>query len=104
MSDFIKGSVPIPVVAKVYGKSESWIRVGIIAGWLPIGIATRRGEQVTDVKKIGSQFGRIDYYVSAQKLYKETGYLWNGKESQVNEHEKKRTKNKMAENHQGNNI
>ncbi len=81
MSDFIKGSVPIPVAAKVYGKSESWIRVGIIAGWLPIGIATRRGEQVTDVKKIGSQFGRIDYYVSAQKLYKETGYLWNGKES-----------------------
>lgn len=37
MQEFIKGSVPVSVVAKVYGKDQSWVRAGIIAGWLPIG-------------------------------------------------------------------
>lgn len=33
---FSEGSVPVVVAAKVYGKDASWIRAGIIAGWLPI--------------------------------------------------------------------
>lgn len=80
MDEIVKGKVPVPVVAKIYGKSQSLVRVGIVAGWLDLGFAIRRGEKVTDVKKIGSQFGRIDYYISPKKLYEETGYLWDGKE------------------------
>lgn len=38
---FTPGSVPVVVVARVYGKDASWVRAGIISGWLPIGKATR---------------------------------------------------------------
>ena len=82
---FNVGSVPISVVAKVYGKDATWVRAGIIAGWLPIGIATRDGRQVTDVKDISSKKGRINFYVSPKKLYEETGYLYGG-ERNGNEH------------------
>lgn len=74
-----EGSVPVAVVAKVYGKDAAWVRAGIIAGWLPIGTATRRGKQVTNVKEIDGRLGRINYYISHQKLYEETGYIWKGK-------------------------
>ena len=37
---FACGSVPVRVAAKVYGRDSSWVRAGIIAGWLPIGEAT----------------------------------------------------------------
>ena len=39
---FSEGSVPVCIAAKVYGKDASWIRAGIIVGWLPIGKATRK--------------------------------------------------------------
>lgn len=39
---FLNGSVPVAVVARVYGKDASWVRAGIISGWLPIGKATAR--------------------------------------------------------------
>lgn len=38
---FASGSVPVAVAARVYGKDASWIRAGIVSGWLPIGKATR---------------------------------------------------------------
>lgn len=41
---FTPGSVPVVVVARVYGKDASWVRAGIISGWLPIGKATRNKE------------------------------------------------------------
>lgn len=72
------GSVPIKVVARIYGKDASWVRAGIIAGWLPIGTATRHGQLVTDVNDIDSRKGRINFYVSPKKLYELTGYLWEG--------------------------
>lgn len=81
MIEFAEGSVPIEIVAKVYGKDPSWVRAGIVAGWLPIGTATRKGEKVTDVKEIDSRLGRINYYISPLKLYEETGYIWRGNES-----------------------
>ena len=31
---FCSGSVPVAVVARVYGKDASWVRAGIIAGSL----------------------------------------------------------------------
>lgn len=73
MPDLADGSVPVAVAAKVYGKDAPWIRAGIIAGWLPIGFATRNGERVTDVSQINSRYGRINYYISPSKLYQETG-------------------------------
>lgn len=71
-----KKSVPISVVAKVYGKDPAWVRAGLIVGWLPIGIATRNGKRVTQLEEMDSRFGRINYYVSPKKLYEETGYIW----------------------------
>ena len=80
MNEFIfeTGSVPVRVAARVYGKDASWVRAGIICGWLPIGTATRDGERVTDLKQMDSRYGRINYYISANKLYEETGFIWKG--------------------------
>lgn len=78
MEEFIKGSVPVSVAARVYGKDASWVRAGIIAGWLPIGKATRNGQLITKVEEIDSKFGRINFYISPKKLWEDTGYLWRG--------------------------
>jgi hypothetical protein len=75
---FAKGSVPIRVAARVYGKDPCYIRAGIIAGWLPIGRATRNGKQITDISQMDSRFGRITYYISPKKLFEDTGYIWKG--------------------------
>lgn len=78
MNEFTKGSVPVAVAARVYGKDASWVRAGIVAGWLPIGKATRHGELVTKVEEINSKRGRINFYISPKKLWEETGYVWRG--------------------------
>ena len=78
MVEFGKGSVPISITSKVYGKDASWVRAGIIAGWLPIGVATRNGKLVTKIEEIDSRFGRINFYISPKKLWEETGYIWRG--------------------------
>jgi len=70
------GSVPVNVAARVYGKDPSWIRAGIIAGWLPIGEATRHGKRVTSLDEMDSRLGRINYYISPKKLYEQTGFIW----------------------------
>lgn len=75
---FASGSVPIAVAARVYGKDPSWIRAGIIAGWLPIGTATRKGKRVTSIDEMNSKYGRINYHISPKRLYEETGYIWRG--------------------------
>lgn len=75
---FPAGSVPVSVAAKVYRKDASWVRAGIVAGWLPIGTATRNGQTVTSIDQIDSRLGRIDFYISPRKLYEETGYFWRG--------------------------
>lgn len=76
---FPTGSVPVRAAAKAYGKDPSWVRAGIIAGWLPIGTATRNGKQITDVNEIDSRKGRINFYISPKALYEQTGYLWEGR-------------------------
>lgn len=78
MAELAVGSVPIAVAAKVYGKDASWVRAGIIAGWLPIGTATRAGKLVTDVSEMDSKKGRISYYISPKLLFEQTGYAWDG--------------------------
>lgn len=76
MAKFSEGSVPVAVAARVYGKDSNWVRAGIICGWLPIGTATRNGQQITSIDQMNSKFGRINYYISPKRLYEETGYLW----------------------------
>lgn len=73
-------AVPVRVAAKVYGRDPAWVRAGIIAGWLPIGEATRNGRRVTDLKEMSSKYGRINYYISPKLLFEQTGYEWRGEE------------------------
>lgn len=84
---FGQGSVPVAVAAKVYGKDASWVRAGIISGWLPIGTATRKGQLVVSVDEINSRLGRINFYISPKKLFEETGYVWEGEKKYVHEHQ-----------------
>ncbi len=78
MVEFVGGAVPVSVAAKVLGKEQTWVRAGIIAGWLPIGVATRNGEKVTDIKQMDSRYGRINFYISPKLFYEYTGYIWKG--------------------------
>ena len=80
MNDIIfgEGSVPVAVAARVYGKDASWVRAGIISGWLPIGRATRNGRLITDIAEMNSKFGRINFYISPKRLWEDTGYVWKG--------------------------
>jgi len=78
MEDFYNGSVPVKVAARIYGKDASWIRAGIISGWLPIGRAPRDGKLVTSIEQMNSKYGRINFYISPKLLYEDTGYIWKG--------------------------
>lgn len=75
---FASGSVPVLVAARVYGKDASWIRTGIVVGWLPIGKATRNGKLITSIEEMDSKYGRINFYISPKLLWEETGYIWKG--------------------------
>lgn len=55
--EFPQGSVPVAVAARVYGKDASWVRAGIVSGWLPIGKATRGGKLVTTIEEMDSRYG-----------------------------------------------
>ena len=77
-NEFTNGSVPVAVAARVYGKDASWVRAGIIAGWLPIGKATRNRKVITKFEEWDSRYGRISFYISPKLLYEDTGYVWKG--------------------------
>lgn len=78
MVTFEMGSVPVATAAKIFSKDANWVRTGIIAGWLPIGIATRDGEKITQIDQMNSKYGRINFYISPKLLYEFTGYIWKG--------------------------
>ena len=80
---FPNGSVPVAVAAKVYGKDPSWVRAGIVAGWLPIGRAIRHGKEVTEEEYRHCRGGRVNFYISPKLLYLDTGYLWKGRDAGV---------------------
>ena len=82
---FSQGSVPVAVAAKVYGKDPAWVRAGIIHGWLPIGVATKNGKIVTSLSDTASN-ERTNYYISPKRLYEETGYIWEGRGRDVDDH------------------
>lgn len=77
---FPEGSVPVLVAARVYGKDASWVRAGIIAGWLPIGLATKHGVPVSSEEYKKVRRGRCNFYISPKMLYEHTGYLWTGEQ------------------------
>jgi hypothetical protein len=79
---FVEGGVPVSVAAKVFGKDASWVRAGIISGWLPIGKATRNGKLITDLNEMDSKFGRINFYISPKMLWEITGYVWEGESNE----------------------
>ena len=72
MNEFIfeTGSVPVRVAARVYGKDASWVRAGIICGWLPIGTATRDGERVTDLKQMDHFHINADAVINEKDILK----------------------------------
>lgn len=74
----MKKSVPVKLASQIYGKDPCWIRAGLITGYLPIGVATRNGIQVTSIDQMDSRLGRINYYISPKLLYEQTGYIWEG--------------------------
>lgn len=84
-NEFATGSVPVMVAARIYGKDASWVRAGIISGWLPIGKATRNGQLVTKIEDMNSKYGRINFYISPKRLYEETGYVWKGEKPVTND-------------------
>lgn len=63
--EFSNEKIPTSLVAKIYGKSEAWVRNGIIDGYLPIGHGTRSEN-------------RRNVYISPKKLWEDTGYIWRG--------------------------
>ena len=75
---FAPGSVPVAVAARIYGKDATWVRAGLITGYLQIGTATRNSNVITTISQMSSKYGRINYYISPKKLYEETGYIWKG--------------------------
>lgn len=54
-------NISVKRAAEILGKDEAFIRCGIRAGTLPIGVATKKNE-------------RYSYYISPKLLYELTGY------------------------------
>lgn len=67
--EFSMEKIPVKLAAKIYGKSETWVRKGILEGWLPIGHATESEH-------------RINVYISPKKLWEDTGFIWKGENSE----------------------
>lgn len=62
---YMIGNVPTAFAARVFGKSQMWVREEMLAGRLPIGTARREGK-------------RANVYISPKLLYEFTGTLWKG--------------------------
>ena len=62
-------NVPVKVAAKVFGRSEVWVRNGIRTGLLPIGVVTTAGQQLNS-----------SVYISPKLLWEFTGYVYNPEE------------------------
>lgn len=54
--EFHPGSVPVAVVARVYGKDASWVRAGIISAACPRQ-GDRNGNLVASIEEMDSRYG-----------------------------------------------
>lgn len=75
--EFDGGNVPVPVAAKALGKDQSWVKAGIIVGWLPIGFATKDGKQLKSLEEINATT-KATYYISPKKLWEISGFIYRG--------------------------
>lgn len=73
--EFSNEEITVQDASALIGLPESAIRAGILNGWLPIGVATRNGKQVSDVKS------RTQFYIFPRKVWEVTGHVWRGKEA-----------------------
>lgn len=64
--EFTGEAVPISVAAEVMGKDQQFIRMALIRGLLPIGMAM----------KLDDSNGRYNYYISPKLLWEYTGYVY----------------------------
>ena len=65
---FGQGGVPVKIAAKVFGRSEIWVRNGIRTGLLPIGVVTSSEQQLN-----------ASVYISPKLLWEFTGYVYDSK-------------------------
>lgn len=75
--EFAEGNVPVTVAAKALGKDQTWVKAGIIVGWLPIGYATKDGKQIKSMDEINANT-KATYYISPKKLWELSGFLYKG--------------------------
>lgn len=75
--EFEAGNVPVSVAAKALGKDQTWVKAGIIVGWLPIGFATRNGIQIKSLEEINAST-KATYYISPKKLWEISGFVYRG--------------------------
>mgnify|MGYP003179682127 CR=1 FL=1 len=64
--EFTGENVPVTVAAEVMGKDQQFIRLALIRGLLPIGIAM----------KIDESNNRYNYYISPKLFWEYTGYIY----------------------------
>lgn len=64
--EFTGVNVPITTAAKVMGKDQQFIRVGLVRGLLPFGTAYKTDEDS----------GRYTYYISPKLFWEYTGYVY----------------------------
>ena len=64
----VLGGVPVKVAAKVFGKSETWVREGIRHEILPIGTVTETDR-------------RVNVYISPKLLWEYTGFVYTGQDN-----------------------
>lgn len=75
MPEFSSEPMTVEDTAKLTGLPETSVRAGILYGWLPIGVATHNGKQVTGTFK-----GRANFIIYPKKVWEVTGHIWRGKE------------------------
>lgn len=64
--EFTGEAVPVTVAAEVMGKDPQFIRIALIRGLLPIGMAM----------KIDEDNNRYNYYISPKLFWEYTGYVY----------------------------
>lgn len=77
--EFSGGCVPVNIAAKALGKDQTWVKAGLIVGWLPIGYATRDGKQIKSLDEIKAT-SKTSYYISPKKLWELSGFVYKGNE------------------------
>lgn len=64
--EFTGEAVPVTVAAEVMGKDPQFVRLALIRGLLPIGMAM----------KIDEESNRYNYYISPKLFWEYTGYVY----------------------------